>query len=176
MNRRKRWIRILVVLVLFFAGCQGIAGMDYFCSECATDQNEIQFCLPVNRPVLTLYLWRKPTEFTSLVRAAHPEPCEHRWVFASSRGGLFVQSNGADARRRLLKEMEKAAIVTSASRVDPSGAVDFIRWTLRTDVPQELGREMCFGADGRAVDFDSSTSFQSWFDEFRKKAGGRAQT
>jgi hypothetical protein len=72
----------------------------------------------------------------------------------------------------MLRAMEKEAIVTSASRVDPAGSVDLIRWSLRTDVSEELFREHCFTADHRAVDFDSAPSFRAWFDEFRRKAAG----
>lgn len=171
MTTRKSWIRLAAVILLFFVGCNGIAGMDYFCSECAVDQNEIQFCLPGNRTVVTAYIWRKPTAFTALVRAADPEPCRHRWIFAAGKGGLFIQPVGADARRVTLRAMEKLALVTRASQVDPSGSVDLIRWALRTDIPEPVFRERCIGPDGRPVDFGSMSSFRAWFEAFRRKTG-----
>lgn len=170
MRRSRLWMGIAVGLVFIFVGCNGLAAMDYFCSECATDRREVQLCLPGNRRLLTLCGMETPTVFTAIKRMVEPGRCPHRWVFASGKGGRFIDAKGAESRRTLLLALHNLGVVESAARVDPAGALELIRWTLRTDVSEELFWQRCRGSDSRPIDFDSEPSFRAWFDEFRPKA------
>lgn len=169
MKSRRPWLVLAGCLTVIFVGCNGLARMNYFCSECATDCCDLQVCLPKNRRLLTLCSLQTPTPFTSIKRSVEPGPCPHRWVYAFGQGGGFIRGAGAEARRTLLQAMDKQGVVTSASRVDAAGALELIRWVLRTDLPEDLVRDQCVGPDSRPVDFDSPQAFRSWFDEFRKK-------
>jgi hypothetical protein len=144
--------------------------MEYFCSLCATDRVALQLCVPMSRPVITFYSLETPTHFTSMKRAVEPARCDHAWVFASGKGGAFIRAQGAAARRATLLEMDAQGLVTSASRVDAPGALDFIRWVLRTDLDVAKVRALCAGPDQRPVSFDSEPSFRAWFEEFRRRA------
>jgi hypothetical protein len=170
MRRSRLWIGVAVALAFIFAGCNGLAAMDYFCSECATDRREVQLCLPKNRRLVTLYGMETPTVFTAMKRAVEPGRCPHRWVFASGKGGGFIDAKGAESRRTLLLALHNLGVVDSASTVDPAGALELIRWTLRTDVSEELFWTWCRRSDTRPMDFDSEPTFRAWFDEFRPKA------
>lgn len=170
MKSRRTWIAIAAGLAVIFVGCNGLARMDYFCSECATDRTALQVCLPKNRAILTFYSLETPSQFTTMKRAVEPARCEHRWVFASGKGGAFIKAEGAEARRDRLRLMDNQGIVTSASRADAIGTLELIRWSLRTDIPDELFRSFCFGPDQRAVSFDSEPTFRAWLDEFRRRA------
>jgi hypothetical protein len=55
-------------------------------------------------------------------------------------------------------------MLQSALAVDPEGAVELMRWTLRSDRAADLFEE------SSEVRFDSRNSFLAWFDEFRRKA------
>jgi hypothetical protein len=72
-----------------------------------------------------------------------------------------------------LVEMDQAALVRSAVEVDAAGAVELIRWTLQTDLPEELVREQCARADPGEAPFDSPASFRAWLGEYRRKAERR---
>lgn len=167
------WSVIGLCLAVIFLGCNGLARMTYFCSECAADCCDLQVCLPKNRRLLTLYSLETPTTFTAIKRSVEPGRCPHRWIYAAGQGGSFINGAGAEARRTLLQAMDRQGVVTAASRVDAAGALELIRWALRTDIPENVLREQCVGADLRAVDFDSPQSFREWFDEFRRKAAQR---
>lgn len=170
MKSRRPWLVLAGSLAVIFAGCNGLARMNYYCSECATDCCDLQVCLPKNRRILTLYSLQTPTTFTAIKRTVEPGPCPHKWVYAVGQGGWFIKGAGAEARRTLLQAMDTQGVVTSASRVDAAGALELIRWILRTDLPEDLGRGQCVGPDSRPVDFDSPQAFRAWFDEFRRKA------
>src|SRR5262245_51291475 len=173
---RKPWVALGLGALVIFVGCHGLAKMDYFCSECATDRTALQLCLPKNRVVLTIYSMETPSQATAIKRSVEPGRCDHRWVFAAGRGGWFIRAEGAESRRTRLRQLDNQGLVASAARVDAPGCLEFIRWALRTDMPEEAFRESCLPPDGRGVTFDSESSFRAWFDELRKKAGGRAQT
>jgi len=170
MKSKRTWIWITLGVMVIFVGCNGLARMDYFCSECATDRYALQICLPKNKPVLTFYSLETPSQFTTIKRSVEPARCEHRWVLASGKGGAFITTEGAEARRDRLRLLDNQGIVTSVSRLDAAGALELIRWILRTDIPDELFRASCFGPDQRPVTFDSEPTFRAWFDEFRRKA------
>jgi hypothetical protein len=172
MRRSRAWIAAAAGLAVIFVGCNGLARMEYFCSECATDRYALQLCLPKNRPILTLYSLETPSQFTTIKRSVEPARCEHRWVFASGKGGSFIQAKGSEARRDRLRLMDNQGIVTSAQRADAPGALELIRWCLRTDIPDEVFRSFCFGPDQRAVSFESEPAFRAWLDEFKRKVGG----
>ena len=170
MKSRRTWIWITLGLGVIFAGCNGLAKMDYFCSLCATDRTTLQLCAPTNRPLITFYSLETPNHFTAMKRAVEPARCDHAWTFAAGKGGAFIKAEGAASRRQAWRDMDSQGLVTSASRVDPQGTLDFMRWVLRTDLAAELVRAHCFDSDQRPVSFDSEPTFRSWFDEFRKKA------
>lgn len=169
MKRSRTWIWVFLAIAFMFVGGNGFSRMEYFCSECATDRYALQVCLPMNRAILTLYSLETPSPFTAMKRAVEPGRCEHRWVYASGKGGLFIKPDGAEPRRKTLTAMNNLGVVNSASTVDAAGGLELIRWTLRTDVPEAVFRELCVGADERPVAFDSEPSFRAWFDEFRKR-------
>src|SRR5262245_19016140 len=129
--------------------------MDYFCSECATDRIALQLCLPKNQPLLTFYSLETPSQFTTIKRSVEPARCEHRWVFASGKGGSFIRAEGAELRRTRLRQLDNQGMVTSAARTDAPGCLEFIRWALRTDIPEETYRELCLSPEGRAEAFES---------------------
>jgi len=169
MRRRRLWIGIGVGVAFMFVGCNGLAAMNYFCSECGTDRDEIQLCLPKNRRLVTIYGWETPTVFTAMKRVVEPGPCKHRWVYASGRGGSFIDPAGAAPRRHLLVAMHNLGIVESAGRVNAANALELIRWTLRNDISDEDFQRRCLDADSRPVEFDSDPAFRRWFEEFRPK-------
>jgi len=172
MKSRRSWLVLAASLAVIFVGCNGLARMNYFCSECATDCLDLQVCLPKNRRILTLYSLQTPTTLTAIKRSVEPGPCHHKWVYALGQGGWFIKGEGAEARRTMLQAMEKQGVVTSASRVDAAGALELIRWVLGNDLPEVLVRDQCVGVDSRPVDFESPQAFRAWFDELRKKTAG----
>ncbi|HKS16440.1 MAG TPA: hypothetical protein VJU16_03955 [Planctomycetota bacterium] len=169
MRRSRAWIVVAASLAVIFVGCNGLARMTYYCSECATDCCDLQVCLPKNRKLFTLYSLETPTPFAAIRRSVEPGPCPHRWVYARGQGGWFIDGKGLEARRTLLQAMEKQGVVTAASRVDAAGALELIRWVLRTDIPEDVAMSQCVGPDQRAVDFDSPQAFRAWFDDLRRK-------
>src|SRR6185503_13303128 len=115
MKSKRTWIWITLGLGMIFVGCNGLARMEYFCSECATDRVTLQLCLPKNKPVVTFYSLETASQFTTLKRAVEPARCEHRWVFANGKGGSFIRAEGAAARRERLRLLDNQGVVTSAS-------------------------------------------------------------
>lgn len=168
MKSKRTWIWLALALLVIFTGCNGLAKMDYFCTLCATDRTALQLCVPTNRPLITFYSMEMPTHFTSMKRAVEPARCDHAWTFATGKGGGFIKAEGAASRRQTLRDMDSQGLVTSASRIDPYGTVDFMRWVLRTDISGDLVRKHCFDSDQRPVNFDSESSFRAWFEEFRR--------
>jgi len=83
-------VGLLLVLAGMIVFGNSFTTMRYVCSECASDRQEIQVRPFGMRSLGALTRKETSSKFTTLIQAADPGPCAHRWVFSDGSGGAYA--------------------------------------------------------------------------------------
>jgi hypothetical protein len=162
----RAWPTLLVSASLALLLVGGLAAFSVFslryaCVECAATRKTVKFT-----DLVTLKERVRPGSATAAVREAFPGPCAHRWMLVEGKCAGFLKVSGRGLeRQRNLWALESMGVIEAARKVDPRGAAELIRTSLRGKVAVSA-KEWAERGKG----FLSSEDFRCWFEDLRARA------